>query len=51
MKPKLQALGGPVAPERRDGVQVKLSTFIALNIRKRRTSKVLGRHDGQVDAP
>ena len=51
MKPKLQALGGPVARERRDGVWVKLPTFIPLNIRKRGASKVLGRQDGQVDAP
>jgi hypothetical protein len=32
MKPKVQALGGPVARERRDGGQVKLSTFIPLNL-------------------
>ena len=36
MKPKVQALGGPVARERRDGGQVKLSTFIPLKIRKTR---------------
>ncbi len=35
MKPKVQALGGAVARERRDGGQVRLSTFILLKIRKR----------------
>ena len=43
MKPKVQALGGPVARERRDGGQVKLSTFIPLKIRKRGASKVVVR--------
>ena len=51
MKPKVQALGGPVARERRDGGQVKLSTFIPLKIRKRGGSKVVVRPDGQLDAP
>ncbi|MBC6942227.1 MAG: hypothetical protein DWB45_05845 [Xanthomonadales bacterium] len=35
MKPKLQTLGAAIARERRDGGQVKLSTFIPLKIRKR----------------
>lgn len=51
MKPKVQTLGGPVARERRDGSQVKLSTFIPLKIRKRGGSKVVVRPDGQVEAP
>lgn len=51
MKPKVQALGGPVAREHRDGGQVKLSTFIPLKIRKRGASKVVVRPDGQAEAP
>lgn len=51
MKPKVHALGGPVARERRDGGQVKLSTFIPLKIRKRGASKVVVRPDGAVDSP
>ena len=51
MKPKVQTLGGPVARERRDGGQVKLSTFIPLKIRKRGASKVVGRPDGAVESP
>ena len=51
MKPKVQALGGPVASERRDGGQVKLSTFIPLKIRKRGASKVVVRPDGAVESP
>ena len=51
MKPKVQALGGPVARERRDGGQVKLSTFIPLKIRKRGASKVVVRPDGAVESP
>ena len=51
MKPKVQALGGPVARERRDGGRVKLSTFIPLKIRKRGASKVVLRPDGQVESP
>ena len=51
MKPKVQTLGAPVARERRDGGQVKLSTFIPLKIRKRGGSKVVVRPDGQLDAP
>jgi hypothetical protein len=43
-------LGEPVARERRDGGQVKLSTFIPLKIRKRGASKVVVRPDGQVEA-
>mgnify|MGYP003524549940 CR=1 FL=1 len=51
MKPKVHALGGPVARERRDGGQVKLSTFIPLQIRKRGASKVVVRPDGAVESP
>ena len=51
VKPKVQTMGGPVARERRDGGQFKLSTFIPLKIRKRGASKVVVRPDGQVDAP
>ena len=50
MKPKVQTLGAAIARERRDGGQVKLSTFIPLKIRKRGGSKVVVRPDGQVDA-
>ena len=51
MKPKVQPLGAAIARERRDGGQVKLSTFIPLKIRKRGGSKVVVRPDGQLDAP
>ena len=51
MKPKVQTLGAAIARERRDGGQVKLSTFIPLKIRKRGASKVVVRPDGQLDAP
>lgn len=51
MKPKVQALGGPAARERRDGDQVKMSTFIPIKIRMRGASKVVVRPDGQVEAP
>ena len=51
MKPKVQALGAAIARERRDGGQVKLSTFIPLKIRKRGASKVVVRPDGQAAAP
>src|SRR5574337_1318612 len=51
VKPKLQTLGGPIARERHDGGQVKLSTFIPLKIRKRGASKVVVRPDGQMDVP
>jgi hypothetical protein len=51
MKPKVQPLGSAIARERRDGGQVKLSTFIPLKIRKRGASKVVVRPDGQVEAP
>ena len=50
MRPRLQATGAPVARERRDGGQIKLSTFIPLKIRKRGASKVVVRPDGQVEA-
>lgn len=51
MKPKVQPLGAAIARERRDGGQVKLSTFIPLKIRKRGASKVVVRPDGQLYAP
>ena len=51
MKPKVQLLGAAIARERRDGGQVKMSTFIPLKIRKRGASKVVVRPDGQVDTP
>jgi len=51
MKPKVQALGAAIARERRDGQQVKLSTFIPLKIRKRGTSKVVVRPDGPPNLP
>lgn len=51
MKPKVQTLGGPVARERQDGGQVKLSTFIPLKIRKRGASKEVVRPDGAVESP
>lgn len=51
MKARVQATGEPVARERRDGGQVKLSTFIPLRIRKRGVRKVVVRPDGQVEAP
>lgn len=47
----MQTLGGPVACERREGGRVKLSIFIPLKIRKRGSSKVVVRPDGQLDAP
>ena len=50
MKPKVQALGGAIARERRDGSQIKLSTFIPLKIRKRGGSKVVVRPDGAVES-
>jgi len=49
MKPKVQTLGAAIARERRNGGQMKLSTFIPLKIRKRGGSKVVVRPDGQVD--
>jgi len=51
MRPKIQPLGGPVARERQDGSQIKLSTFIPLKIRKRGGSKVVVRRDGAVESP
>lgn len=47
----MQTLGSPVACERREGGRVKLSIFIPLKIRKRGSSKVVVRPDGQLDAP
>lgn len=49
MKPKVQTLGAAIARARRDGGQVKLSTFIPLKIRKRGASQVVVRPDGQVE--
>ena len=51
MRPKIQPVGGPVARERQDGSQIKLSTFIPLKIRKRGGSKVVVRPDGAVESP
>jgi len=51
MQARVQATGGPVARERRDGGHKKLSTFIPLKIRKRGVRKVVVRPDGQVEAP
>ena len=51
MKPKVQPLGAAIARERRDGGQVKLSTFIPMKIRKRGASKVVVRPDGAVESP
>lgn len=50
MKARMRTTGEPVARERRDGGQVKLSTFIPLKIRKRGASKVVMWRDGQVEA-
>lgn len=50
MKARVQATGAPVARERREGGQIRLSTFIPLKIRKRGASKVVVRPDGQVEA-
>lgn len=50
MKARIRTTGEPVARERRDGGQVKLSTFIPLKVRKRGTSKVVVRPDGQAEA-
>ncbi len=49
MKARVQATGAPVARERREGGQIRLSTFIPLKIRKRGASKVVVRPDGQVE--
>ena len=51
MKPKVQASGEPVARERRDGGQVKLSTFIPLKIGRRGASKVVARPDERNPLP
>ena len=50
MKARIRTTGEPVARERRDGGQIKLSTFIPLKIRRRGVSKVVGRPDGQGEA-
>lgn len=47
MKPRVRATDAPITRERRDGGQVKLSTFIPLKIRKRGASKMVVRPDGQ----
>ncbi|MDD2991815.1 MAG: site-specific recombinase resolvase [Zoogloea sp.] len=49
MKPRITATGAPIARERRDGGEIKLSTFIPLKIRKRGTRQVV-RPDGDVTA-
>ncbi len=51
MKARIRTTGEPVARERRDGGQIKLSTFIPLKIRKRGASKVVVRPDGAVESP
>ena len=51
MKPRIEATGAPLARERHDGGQVKLTTFIPLRIRKRGGSKVVVRPDGETSAP
>ena len=51
MKPKITATGTPIARERRDGGEVKLSTFIPLKIRKRSARKVMVRQDIDVISP
>ena len=50
MKARVQATGAPVARERREGGQIRLSTFIPSKIRKRGASKVVVRPDGHVKA-
>lgn len=50
MKQRIRTTGASVAPERRDGGQIELSTLIPLKIRKRGASKVVVRPDGQVEA-
>lgn len=50
MKARVHTTGAPVARERREGGQIRLSTFIPLKIRKRGASKVVVRPDGQVEA-
>lgn len=50
MRPKIQSLGAPVARERQDAGQFKLSTFIPLKIRKRGASKVVVQPSGQPEA-
>lgn len=50
MKARVQATAAPVARERREGGQIRLSTFIPLKIRRRGASKVVVRPDGQVEA-
>lgn len=52
MKEKLLTLGNAFARERRDGGQVKLSTFIPMKIRKRGgSSRIILHPDGQTAAP
>ena len=50
MKARVQATGAPGQRVRREGGQIRLSTFIPLKIRKRGASKVVVRPDGQVEA-
>jgi hypothetical protein len=51
MKPRIRATGAPVARERKQSGEIKLSTFIPLKIRKRGVSKVVIRPDGIVEEP
>lgn len=50
MKPTIQVTGNAVARERKDGGQIKLSTFIPLKIRRRGGSAVVVRPKGDVTA-
>ena len=50
MKPRIRAIGAPVARDHQDGGQVKMSTFIPLKIRRRGASKVVVRPDGAVES-
>ncbi len=50
VKPRIRAIGAPVARDHQDGGQVKMSTFISLKIRKRGASKVVVRPDGAVES-
>lgn len=51
MKTRVQATGVAMARERRDGEQIRLSTFIPWKIKKRGARKVVVRPDGAAVAP
>ena len=51
MKARVQATGVPVTRERRDGEQIRLSTFIPWKIKKRGARTVVVRPDGAAEAP